>query len=139
MPKTGCEPGTFRLEAQCVTNVLSPPLQQQERSGISDRVNFDFMHKVLEKCNFGPYFRRWIRILYKNPMSCILINQTISRAINLTRSVRQGDPDPLSPLLYVLILEPVLNKIRSDKEIKGIILPGGDQKKLVCRKTEQTS
>ena len=101
-----------------------------DQSKAFDRVNFDFMHKVLEKCNFGPYFRRWIRILYKNPMSCILINQTISRAINLTRSVRQGDP--LSPLLYVLILEPVLNKIRSDKEIKGIILPGGDQKKLVA-------
>ena len=88
-----------------------------------DRVSHSFLFKVLEKCNLGPNFRKWIQILYKNPESKILINQTLTEAFKIKRSVRQGDS--LSPLLYVLILEPLLEKIRQNPRIQGVIIPGG--------------
>ena len=88
-----------------------------------DRVSHSFLFKVLEKCNLGPNFRKWIEILYKNPESKILINKTLTEAFQIKRSVRQGDS--LSPLLYVLILEPLLEKIRQNPQIQGVIIPGG--------------
>lgn len=95
-----------------------------------DRVSHSFLHKVLKQMNFGPYFRKWIQIIYKQPTSQILVNHILSGVIQLSRSVRQGDP--LSPLAYILTLEPLLNKIRSDKEIKGIHIPGEGVRKIVA-------
>ena len=95
-----------------------------------DRVDHTFLHKVLEHCNFGPYFRKWIQIIYKHPVSAILINKTLSDTFTLTRSLRQGDS--LSPLLYILTLEPLLTRIRQDKRISGIFIPGGGVQKLLA-------
>ena len=35
----------------------------------------------------------------------------------------------MPPLLYTLILEPLLENIRQDKEIEGIKIPGGGEQK----------
>ena len=43
--------------------------------------------------------------------------------------MRQGDP--LSSYLYTITLEPFLEKIRRDKEIIGVTLPGQIERKLV--------
>ena len=92
-----------------------------------DRVAHSFLHKVMEASNLSGYFREWIRILYDNPCSQVIVNQEVSEAFTLTRSVRQGCS--LSPLLYALILEPLLESIRQDPEIKGIEIPGGGKQK----------
>ena len=93
-----------------------------------DRVSHSFLHKVMEASNLSGYFREWIRILYDNPCSQVIVNQEMSEAFTLTRSVRQGCS--LSPLLYALILEPLLESIRQDPEIKGIEIPGGGKQKI---------
>ena len=77
--------------------------------------------------NIGKYVRDWIRILYDNPGSQVIANQELSEEFTLTRSVRQGCS--MSPLLYTLILEPLLESIRQDKEIEGIKIPGGGEQK----------
>ena len=92
-----------------------------------DRVSHSFLHKVLEKSNIGKYVRDWIRILYDKPCSKIIVNQELSEEFTLTRSVRQGCS--MSPLLYTLILEPLLESIRQYKEIEGIKIPGGGEQK----------
>ena len=92
-----------------------------------DRVSHSFPHKFLEASNLSRYFRDWIRILYDNACSQVIVNQEISEEYTLTRSVRQGCS--LSPLLYAIILESLLESIRQDREIKGIDIPrGGEQK-----------
>ena len=93
-----------------------------------DQVSHSYLHKTLEHCNFGPYFRKWIQILYKEPTSQILTNHTLSEPYSIGRGLMQGDS--LSPLLYVLTLEPLLEKIRQDKRIAGIKIPGGNEQKL---------
>ena len=95
-----------------------------------DRVSHDWMIRVIEKCNFGPNFTKWIRILYSNPTSHILVNHTLSEAFELGRGVRQGDP--LSMMLYVLSLEPLLESIRLDNNITGIKIPGQGTQKLLA-------
>lgn len=95
-----------------------------------DRVDHSWMHKLLEKMNFGPYFRKFVRTIYAAPRGCVLANHTLSNVFEITRSVRQGDP--LSSFLYTITLEPFLERIRQDINIQGISLPGGIEQKLVA-------
>ena len=87
-----------------------------------DRVDHDFMLRVLAKFGFGPNFCRWVKIFYANAFSRILINGALSCPVFLQRGVRQGCP--LSPLLYVLVSEVLSNQIRKNKQIEGFLLPG---------------
>ncbi|KAJ8018592.1 hypothetical protein HOLleu_43331 [Holothuria leucospilota] len=93
-----------------------------------DKVDWPFLFKVLQKLGFGDNFVRWISILYGNINSRLLINGTLSDPINISRGVRQGCP--LSPLLYVLFIEPVASYINSNNMINGFVLPGGNGKRV---------
>ena len=79
-----------------------------------DRVNWDYMFKVLDKMGFGSTFAQWIRLLYTDPQAHLLINQNIQPALFPTRGVKQGDP--LSALLFILTIEPLGNLLRDHDE-----------------------
>ena len=87
-----------------------------------DRINHLFLFSILEKYNFGPNLIKWIKILYHDLYSSVIINNIISDPIKISRSVKQGCS--LSPLLYIMCLEPFARKIRNDKDIVGVKLPG---------------
>ena len=87
-----------------------------------DRIDHRYLLNLMLKFGFGPKFCRWISILYNDIQSSVIVNQHISEPFKVTRSVRQGCP--LSPLLYVLALEPTLINIRADKRISGCPIPG---------------
>lgn len=87
-----------------------------------DRVEHSYLFQVLKAFGFGPSFIGWIQLLYKNIKSAVMTNGFISDKFNVTRSVRQGCA--LSPLLYVLAIEPFAIKIRSDPHIRGLRMPG---------------
>ena len=80
------------------------------------------MFKVLEKYNFGPNLIKWIKILYSDLSSCIIVNNFISNPVKVSRSVKQGCS--LSPLLYIMCLEPLIRKMCKDRDIVGLKLPG---------------
>ena len=80
---------------------------------------------MLEKFNFGPKLIKWITILYHDLTSCIIVNNFISQPVKISRSVKQGCS--LSPLLYVLCLEPFVRKVCKDKYIEGLMLPGSPE------------
>ncbi|KAI8521374.1 hypothetical protein Bbelb_011280 [Branchiostoma belcheri] len=96
-----------------------------------DRVDHEYMGRVLNRLGFGPSFQRWIQVLYTNVSSKVLVNGFVSDAVSVGRGVRQGCP--LSPLLYVLCLEPLAAAIRADPDIRGVQIPGsgGQETKLV--------
>ena len=75
-----------------------------------DRVDHDFLMRVLLKFGFGPSFRGWVSLFYKNVFSRIICDGSLSAPVFLGRGVRQGCP--LSPLLYVLVSEVLSNQIR---------------------------
>lgn len=83
-----------------------------------DRVGWDYMDAVLNQIGILPVMRTYIKALYSNPTAKVCVNGHLSDAFNLRNGTRQGCP--LSPLLFVLTLEPLLNRIRSNPDIKGI-------------------
>ena len=86
-----------------------------------DKVDWLYLRRVLERLGFGPAFLSWIRVLYSTPTSRLKVNCSLSDSIHLQRGVRQGDP--LSPLLFVLAMEPLVCAIEQDPTIAGIELP----------------
>ncbi|KAF1328765.1 putative Pollike protein, partial [Globisporangium splendens] len=84
-----------------------------------DRVNWDYMFRVLERMGCGSDFLQWVRLLYTEPQAHLVINQNIQPALFPTRGVKQGDP--LSALLFLLTIEPLGNLLRSHEEF-GVCL-----------------
>ena len=87
-----------------------------------DRVDHEFMMRILTKFGFGPSFCRWVHLFYTNVFSRVIVNGSLSRPVFLERGVRQGCP--LSPLLYVLASEVLSTQVRKCQHIEGFLLPG---------------
>ena len=83
-----------------------------------DSVDFEFVHAVFNAFNFGENFKTWIKVLFKGGCSCISNNGYLSETFPIERSTRQGDP--ISPLIFILVLETLFILIRADNNIKGI-------------------
>lgn len=88
-----------------------------------DRVSHRFLAAVLEQLNFGPGFRAWVRLLYEGAVSRVGVNGCLSEPVRQLGGVRQGCP--LSPLLYILAIEPLAAALRSEPSLMGLHLPGG--------------
>ncbi|KAJ8351007.1 hypothetical protein AAFF_G00165500, partial [Aldrovandia affinis] len=86
-----------------------------------DRVQHGFLHGVLRRMGFGPRFIGWVRTLYAGVYSCVRVNGFLSGPVEQL-GVRQGCP--LSPLLYVLFMEPFAELVRRDPGVDGVRLPG---------------
>ena len=84
--------------------------------------------KCLESFNFGPDVIRWVKTFYKNVKSCTINNGTSSKNFTLERGVRQWDP--LSPYLFILVVETLAIAIRQNKDIKGITIENEETKLL---------
>ena len=94
-----------------------------------DRVEWDFLFKVLEKFNFGPNFIKMIKTCYNNIQSAVKVNGFVSSFFELSRGIRQGCP--ISTIIYILVAETLAEAVRADSKIKGIALPDGFVSKWV--------
>ena len=95
-----------------------------------DRVSHAWLFKVLKHCNFSEVVINIIRTLYRDAQSKVLVNKTLSSALMLCRGCRQGDS--LSGTIYILCLEPLLEKIRQDISISGLHIPNKGIQKLIA-------
>ena len=82
-----------------------------------DRVNHEFLYKTMKAFGIGPSFIHWVRQIYSNATTRVKVNGFLSENIPLRRGVRQGCP--LSPLLYVLIIEILALQFRKNPDIVG--------------------
>ena len=68
-------------------------------------MNWGFLTQVLERCGFSVKWRRWISFCLSTVCFSILINGTPHGFFGSSRGLQQGDP--LSPLLFVLVMEAI--------------------------------
>ena len=83
-----------------------------------DSVSHLFLISSLKRFGFGKNFIDWIQILINKQESCVLNAGTTTSYFQLCRGTRQGDP--ISPYLFILVLEILFIIIKSNKKIKGI-------------------
>ena len=110
-------------------NNLPGLLVSLDQTKAYDRVEWDFLFKVLEKLNFGPNFNKMIKTCYNNIQSAVKVNGFVSNYFDLSRGIRQGCP--ISTVLYILVAETLAEAVRVDSRIKGITLPDGFVSKWV--------
>ena len=75
---------------------------------------------MLERCGFSDKWRQWISFCLSTVRFFILINGTPHGFFGSSRGLRQGDP--LSPLLFVLVMEAVgrmLDKAIHESRLSG--------------------
>lgn len=83
-----------------------------------DKVDHNYLWKVLRKFNLPEMLIECIQNLYRNAYSKIQFNGFLTNDIKINCSVRQGCP--LSMLLFVLYVEPLLCKINNS--ISGVLI-----------------
>ena len=87
-----------------------------------DRVNHQFLFRVMRQYNIGDTFINWLQKLYSNATTTVLVNGHHTPLISLTRGVRQGCP--ISSLLYVLVIEILALQLRQNPNIVGFTVGG---------------
>lgn len=83
-----------------------------------DRVAWDFMAATLHAVGIPPHLLQMILALYSNPTARIRVNGCLWGAFSVSNGTRQGCP--LSPLIFILTMEPLLRKLRENPDIKGL-------------------
>ena len=77
---------------------------------------------TLSAACFGSSFIQRIHTFYNNISSCVSNSGFATTHFDIQRGVRQGSP--LSPYLFIILLETLASTIRSDNDIRGIMVDG---------------
>uniref|UniRef100_A0A2D4HTI4 Reverse transcriptase domain-containing protein n=1 Tax=Micrurus lemniscatus lemniscatus TaxID=129467 RepID=A0A2D4HTI4_MICLE len=86
-------------------------------SRIFDNLIWEFMKYQINLMKFGDNFTQMLESIYSNQKARVMINEEFTNPFKIKKGVRQGCP--LSPLLFITILETLLDRIRMNEEIKG--------------------
>ena len=85
-----------------------------------DYIEIPALLGALDYFEFGPDFRRWTEIIYRNPVACVSNNGMFSPYYPVSRSVKQGGPN--SANYFLLLAEVLAIELRNNTEIKGFMV-----------------
>ena len=87
-----------------------------------DSLSFRYIKKCLTYLNFGESILNWITLLLHDFHAVINHCGNVSKRFSIGRGARQGDP--IASYLFIICLEILAHKLRSDKEIRGFKVNG---------------
>ena len=95
-----------------------------------DTVSWDFLINALHHYNFGSNYIQMIKTMYLNSNNfCrIILDGYLGQKITMEKGIRQGDP--ISGLLFNLVMEPLANQILQGNNIKGLPLTNDSEVRL---------
>ena len=83
-----------------------------------DHVNWDCLFFILDRMGFGQKWIRWMKACVSTVRYSVIVNGSPTGFFDSTRGLRQGDP--LSPLLFLVIME-VLSRMLGRTGERGFI------------------
>ena len=86
-----------------------------------DKVDWNFLIKIMKKLGFPDFITKWLMILYTDITSSCMVNGFITKEFNIERGVRQGCP--MSMITYVFFQEPLYRAIEKNIRIIPFGLP----------------
>ena len=86
-----------------------------------DCVSHKFLRGCLKRFKFKESFIKWIEVLYTDATGKVKNNGWVTNSFKIERGIRQGCP--LSALLFVLVVEVMASRIRSNMNVQGISIP----------------
>ena len=89
-----------------------------------DRVDHGFLFSTLRAFGFGEGFVSLLGLMYKEASCLLKVGGALSCPVQVQRGIRQGCP--ISGQLYSIVIEPLLNRLRS--RLSGLMLPGLPQR-----------
>jgi len=90
-------------------------LMQLDIAKAYDKVNWNYIKKVLHAFGFDHNWFRWVIALMSSSSFSILVNGSPSEIFSPSRGLKQGDP--LSPFLSILIMEGLEQSIKNAKDM----------------------
>ena len=91
-----------------------------------DSLSFSYIKKCLKYLNFGESLIKWVELLLHNFSAIINHCGNISKKLNIGCGARQGDP--IASYLFIIAIEILAHKIRSDPQIEGFKLENLEHK-----------
>lgn len=85
-----------------------------------DRVNWEFLFSTLRHYGLPVGFIDWLRLLYSNLSSKVILQSSFSKEFPICQGLRQGDP--LSPTLFNFVIDTFLRILTNN--LDGIRLHG---------------
>ena len=110
------------IAQRCAEQDIDGLLLQLDGEKAFDMVQHRWLAEVLEAMGFPPDFRDLVALLYRDAELVVKVNGHHGDAFTPLNGVKQGCP--LSPLLYILSLQPLLASLEEDPHIHGIAIPG---------------
>ena len=86
-----------------------------------DSISKEYLLWAFKQFGFGDYFLKWVEVIISNSESKVNYMGWISESFKVETGVRQGCP--LSPSAFILGLELLAIKIRSENNLQGLVLP----------------
>ncbi|XP_062100714.1 uncharacterized protein LOC133806637 [Humulus lupulus] len=82
-----------------------------------DSIDWDFLENLLKAFNFPDRFIRWIMTCMRGASYCLMLNGRLHGNFQGGKGLRQGDP--ISPLLFVIVMEYLTRSLLQAAKGKG--------------------
>ncbi|GJW10716.1 RNA-directed DNA polymerase, eukaryota, reverse transcriptase zinc-binding domain protein [Tanacetum coccineum] len=104
----------YKIIAKILANRLSKVIDKivsKEQSafivGPFDSISWKYLDHILDRLGFGYKWCSWIKACLSSSRASILVNGSPTSEFSINRGLRQGDP--LSPFLFILVMEGLHN------------------------------